>query len=246
MKIEVCCGSYLDALEAYRGGANRVELCSDLFFGGLTPSLGSFLLTKEHTNLEVAVMIRPREGGFCYTEDEFELMLKDGEIFIQNGADALVFGFLNSDGSIDFDKTKKMCQMVNNRCETVFHRAFDVSATPIVDALQNFKNIGINRILTSGREKTAIEGVHNIKEMIDHRGIEILPAGNIRAHNVEELWLKTGCSWVHTSAFEKLIDNSANHERILFTGTDAPQQGEYKKANSDIIRNIVDIGGRLL
>ena len=246
MKIEVCCGSYLDALEAYRGGANRVELCSDLFFGGLTPSLGSFLLTKEHTNLEVAVMIRPREGGFCYTEDEFELMLKDGEIFIQNGADALVFGFLNSDGSIDFDKTKKMCQMVNKRCETVFHRAFDVSATPIVDALQNFKNIGINRILTSGREKTAIEGAHNIKEMIAHRGIEILPAGNIRAHNVEELWLKTGCSWVHTSAFEKLIDNSANHERILFTGTDAPQQGEYKKANSDIIRNIVDIGGRLL
>lgn len=245
MKIEVCCGSYADALEAYKGGANRVELCSDLFFGGLTPSLGSFLLTKENTGLEVAVMIRPREGGFCYTDDEFELMLKDGEIFIQNGAEALVFGFLNSDGSIDFNRTKKMCEMVNKRCDTVFHKAFDVSITPLVEAVNKLKEIGISRILTAGKEKTAIEGAQNIKEMIALKDIEILPAGNVRAHNVEELWQKTGCEWVHTSAFESLMDASANHESILFTGTDAPKQGEYKKANSAIIRNIVDIGGRL-
>ena len=245
MKIEVCCGSYLDALEAYKGGAHRVELCSNLFFGGLTPSLGSFLLTKQNTNLEVAVMIRPREGGFCYTEDEFDLILKDGDIFIQNGADALVFGFLNGDGSIDFTKTKKMCQMVNNRCETVFHRAFDVSTTPIKEALLNFKSLGISRVLTSGREETAIKGAQTLKEMIELSEIEILPAGNIRAHNVEELWRKTGCSWVHTSAFENLIDSSANHESILFTSTSAPKQGEYKKSNSAIVRDIVDIGGRL-
>ena len=245
MKIEVCCGSYLDALEAYRGGASRVELCSNLFFGGLTPSIGSFLLTKKNTSLKVAVMIRPREGGFFYTDDEFELMLKDGEIFIQNGADALVFGFLNNDGSIDFERTKKMCQMVDNRCETVFHRAFDVSKTPIHEALEKFKSIGISRVLTSGREKTALEGASIIKEMIDFKGIEILPAGSIRSHNLEELWQKTKCSWVHTSAFESLIDGSANHESILFTGLSAPKQGEYKKANSAIVKDIVDVGGRL-
>lgn len=246
MKIEVCCGSYLDALEAYKGGASRVELCSSLFFGGLTPSLGAFLLTKKNTSLEIAVMIRPREGGFCYTDDEFELMLMDGEIFIQNGADALVFGFLNKDGSIDFDKTKKMCEMVDGRCQTVFHKAFDVSKTDLEESVVKLKEIGITRILTAGKEKTAEAGSANIKKMIDIGGIEILPAGNVRAHNLESLYKNTACNWVHTSAFESAVDSSANHESILFTGTKAPSQGEYSLANNEIVRNIVELAKKLI
>ena len=245
MKIEVCCGSYLDALKAYQGGANRVELCSSLFFGGLTPSLGAFLLTKENTNLEIAVMIRPREGGFCYTVDEFELMLKEGEIFIQNGADALVFGFLNIDGSIDFDKTKKMCEMVNGRCQTVFHKAFDVSSTDLEEATIKLKEIGISRILTAGKKKTAEEGMDNIKKMMDIGGIEILPAGNVRVYNLENLFKNTACEWVHTSAFEDVLDSSANHENILFTGTKAPMQGQYSRINSDTVKNIVELAKKL-
>lgn len=245
MKIEVCCGSYLDALEAYKGGANRVELCSSLFFGGLTPSLGAFLLTKKNTSLEIAVMIRPREGGFCYTDVEFELMLKDGEIFIQNGADALVFGFLNKDGSIDFNRTKKMCEMVNGRCQTVFHKAFDVSTTGLEEAVNKLKEIGISRILTAGKEKTAEDGSDNIKKMIDIGGIEILPAGNVRVYNLESLYKNTSCDWVHTSAFEAVIDLSANHENILFTGIKAPSQGEYSLVNSEIVRNIVELAEKL-
>ena len=245
MKIEVCCGSYLDALAAYKGGANRVELCSSLFFGGLTPSLGAFLLTKKNTNLEVAVMIRPREGGFCYTDDEFELMLKDGEIFIQNGADALVFGFLNKDGSIDFDTTKKMCEMVAGRCQTVFHKAFDVSTTALEESVIKLRQIGISRILTAGKEKTAEAGSDNIRKMIDIGGIEILPAGNVRAYNLEALYRTTGCDWVHTSAFEAAIDSSAEHESILFTGLKAPKQGEYSLANTETVRNIVELAKKL-
>jgi copper homeostasis protein len=246
VKIEVCCGSYLDALAAYKGGANRVELCSSLFFGGLTPSLGAFLLTKKNTSLEIAVMIRPREGGFCYTHDEFELILKDGEIFIQNGADALVFGFLNKDGSIDFDRTKKMCDMVDGRCQTVFHKAFDVSTTALEEAVNKLKEIGISRILTAGKEKTAGVGSNNIKKMIDIGGIEILPAGNVRAHNLEALYKSTACEWVHTSAFEAVIDSSSYHESILFTGTKAPEQGEYSVTNSTTVRNIVELAKNLI
>lgn len=246
MKIEVCCGSYLDALKAYKGGANRVELCSSLFFGGLTPSLGAFLMTKNNTNLEIAVMIRPREGGFCYTDDEFELMLMDGEIFIQNGANALVFGFLNSDGSIDFDKTKKMCEMVDGRCQTVFHKAFDVSTTALEEAVKKLKEIGISRILTAGKEKTAEDGSANIKKMIDIGGIEILPAGNVRAYNLESLYNNTACDWVHTSAFEDVIDSSANHESILFTGIKAPMQGQYSLINSETVRNIVELAKKII
>lgn len=246
MKIEVCCGSYLDALKAYDGGANRVELCSSLFFGGLTPSLGAFLMTKKNTNLEIAVMIRPREGGFCYTDDEFELMLMEGEIFIQNGADALVFGFLNSDGTIDFTKTKKMCEMVDGRCQTVFHKAFDVSTTDLEEAVKKLKEIGISRILTAGKEKTAEDGSANIKKMIDIGGIEILPAGNVRAYNLESLHKNTACDWVHTSAFEDVIDSSANHESILFTGTKAPMQGQYSLINSETVKNIVELAKKLV
>lgn len=246
MKIEICCGSYVDALEAQKGGANRVELCSDLFFGGLTPSLGSFLLTRKNTNLDIAVMLRPREGGFCYNKDELDVMIKDGEIFIENGTNAIVFGCLNTDGTIDYESCKRICNMVNGRCDVVFHRAFDVSKSPIDEAVKKLKSVGVTRILTSGREKTAIEGAANIKKMIECGGIEILPAGNIRAHNVEELCQITGCKWVHTSAFENFIDASGNHQNILFTGIDVPGQGEYKKANSDIVKKIVDIGGRLL
>ncbi len=246
MKIEVCCGSYLDALAAYKGGANRVELCSSLFFGGLTPSLGSFLLTKKKTNLEIAVMIRPREGGFYYTDDEFELMLKDGEIFIQNGADALVFGFLNKDGTIDFDRTKKMCDMVDGRCQTVFHKAFDVSTTALEESVIKLRQIGISRILTAGKEKTAELGSANIKKMIDIGGIEILPAGNVRVYNLEALFNNTGCDWVHTSAFESVIDSSAKHESILFTGLKAPNQGEYSLTNSNTVRNIVELAKKII
>lgn len=245
MKIEVCCGSYLDALNAYKGGAARIELCSSLFFGGLTPSLGAFLLAKENTDLEIAVMIRPREGGFCYTDDEFELMLKDGEIFIKNGADALVFGFLNSDGTIDFDKTKKMCEMVNGRCQTVFHKAFDVSTTDLEEAVIKLREIGISRILTAGKEKTAELGSANIKKMIEMGGIEILPAGSIRAHNLEALYMNTSCNWVHTSAFEDILDLSANHESIFFTGTKEPMQGQYSLTNSDTVRTIVELAKKL-
>lgn len=246
MKIEVCCGSYIDALEAYRGGADRVELCSSLFFGGLTPSLGSFLLTKKNTKLEISVMIRPREAGFCYTDDEFELMLKDSEIFIENGADSLVFGFLNNDGTIDFDKTKKMCDFVNGRCKTVFHKAFDVSTTGLEEAVNGLKELGISRILTAGKGKTAEAGSANIKKMIDIGGIEILPAGSIRVHNLEELHRRTACDWVHTSAFETVLDSSANNDSILFTGIKAPAQGEFSFVNSNTVKNIVELAKKLI
>lgn len=242
MKIEVCCGSYADALAAYKGGANRVELCASLFFGGLTPSFGSFSMTKKNTNLEIAVMLRPREGGFYYSEDELELLIEDGKIFIEHGADAIVFGCLNSDRTINYEACKRVCNMVDGRCEIVFHRAFDISASPIDEAVARLRDIGVSRILSSGREKTAIEGSKNLKRMIDIGGIQILPAGSIRVHNLESLWQETGCDYVHTSAFESHIDPSAIHDNIFFTGITAPKQGEYSLASSDIIKTIVEFG----
>lgn len=239
MKIEVCCGSYADAVSAFEGGADRVELCSDLFFGGLTPSIGALKLLKSKYKGDVSVMVRPRESGFCYSDDEFELMLTDCEEFIKNGADGVVFGFLTSDGYIDYEKTKIFVDKVNGRCKTVFHKAFDVAKDPIEEAVKKLSEIGVSRILTCGRGITAVDGAENIKKMIDMNLLEILPAGSIRIHNAEELHEKTGCDFVHTSAFESMSDKSALNDIIKFTSVKLPEQDVYSKVNTDTVKNIV-------
>lgn len=245
MNIEVCCGSYVDALNAHCGGAKRVELCSNLFFGGLTPSLGALKLLKKNTTLDVAVMIRPREGGFCYTKDEFDLMKENTQLFIENGADAVVFGFLKKDSTIDYNKCEELIKLVNNRCDTVFHKAFDVSTEPLIESAKMLKNIGITRILTGGKKTTALDGALNLKKLINLGGIEILPAGSIRKHNIEELHKKTNCRWVHTSAFENSYDNSGLNENIKFTNTILPMQGQYSQTNIEIVKEIVNLGRTL-
>ena len=239
MKVEVCCGSYTDALSAFKGGADRVELCADLFFGGLTPSLGSLKLLRKQFDREISVMVRPRESGFCYSKDEVELMFADAEEFINNGADGLVFGFLNSDGYIDYELTEKFVKFVNGRCKTVFHKAFDVAKDNLEDSVKKLSEIGVTRILTSGKSKNALEGAENIKKMIDLNLLEILPAGSIRIHNIDELQSKTGCNFVHTSAFETLSDKSALNDKINFTSVKLPAQEDYSSVNQVIVENIV-------
>jgi len=96
--IEVCCGSTDDAVEAERGGAARVELNSSLFFGGLTPSLGSVIEAKKRLSIPVIVMIRPRGGGFCYTQAEMAAMLHDARLAVEHGAEGLAFGILTPEG----------------------------------------------------------------------------------------------------------------------------------------------------
>lgn len=246
MKIEVCCGSYCDALEAFKGGADRVELCSSLFFGGLTPSIGSLKMLKKKTDLEVSVMVRPREGGFCYTEEEFELMLCDAQAFIENGADGIVFGFLHSDGTLDYERTRIFTEHIGKKCKAVFHKALDVSKSPLLEGAKMLKNIGIDRILTSGGKKTALLGADNIKKLIEIGGIEIMAGGSVRNGNIEELYNKTGCTWVHTSGFESRFDLSMRSEEIFFTGKTAPEQGEYSLVNHKIIEEITQTGRKLI
>lgn len=103
--LEICCGSHEDALAAYNGGAKQIELNAALALGGLTPSLASLTLTKRHTDLKVICMVRPRGGGFCYSEKEFEVMMADCQLLLVNGADGIVFGFLNPDLTIDINRT---------------------------------------------------------------------------------------------------------------------------------------------
>ena len=120
--IEVCCGSYDDALASYRGGAKRIELNSALYLGGLTPSLASLILTKKNTDLKVITMVRPRAAGFCYRDEEFETMKLDVTLMLENGADGVAFGCLTSDSEIDVKQTKEIVDIIKSfNKEVVFH-----------------------------------------------------------------------------------------------------------------------------
>lgn len=237
MTIEVCCGGYKDAIAAYRGGADRVELCSDILYGGLTPTLGTLALTKENTDLECSCMLRCREGGFCYDGHEFAVMKKDAELFISMGCDGLVFGFLTREGFIDYEMTARMCDFIDGRCKCVFHKAFDCSKDELRAAHAALKKAGIDRILTSGRAKTALEGVSVLKELNSLGGIEIMAGGSVRSHNIKELFEKSGCNSFHTSAFEWLSDDSARSPFISFSPKKGFEDGQYMEAQESVIRD---------
>ena len=129
--FEVCAGSVQDCINAQLGGADRVELNGALHLGGLTPSLAMLRLVKEKTSLKVVCMDRPRAAGFCYDEVETETMFEDAKILLENGADGISFGFLNSDATINETETKKMVDLIHHyQKEAVFHRAFDCVSDP--------------------------------------------------------------------------------------------------------------------
>ena len=109
--LEVCCGSADDVIQAHKAGADRVELNSDLFHGGLTPTLGELVVAKRETGMKIMTMVRPREGGFCYTEAEFATAVEDAKLLLSHGADGLVFGFLHQNGTLDRERTRVLAEL---------------------------------------------------------------------------------------------------------------------------------------
>ena len=160
--LEVCCGSADDVIEAWKAGANRVELNSSLFHGGLTPTIGSLQVVKKEVPLPVMTMIRPRAGGFCYTPMEFKTAIADAQLMIRHGTDGLVFGFLNEDGTVDKARTGELAAIAGDKT-TVFHRALDV--TPDWrKALETLIGLGITRVLTSGQAPSVFYALDTIAQ----------------------------------------------------------------------------------
>jgi copper homeostasis protein len=240
--IEVCCGSVDDAVEAEKGSADRIELNSSLFLGGLTPSIGSIIETKRRLKIPVMVMIRPRAGGFCYTQAEMAVMLNDAKLALEYDADGLVFGILTKDGYIDMDRCRQILELANGR-EVVFHRAFDVTPEPL-KALDQLIELGFTRVLTSGQQRSVPEGAELIKKLITRASnkIEILPGGGIRTHNVRSIIAQTGTNQVHLSAFGQQLDKSTHHRpHITFGGALHPPEDRYDLIDSTTIQSISDL-----
>lgn len=186
--IEICLENSQSVLAAQEGGADRVELCSDLFEGGLTPTLGMFRTARKLADkIKINVMIRPRGGDFCYSQEEFNVMQEDLHIFKEEGADGLVFGILNTDGTIDKERSEALLQKAGN-LPCTFHRAFDM--TPDGKAsLETLINLGFTRVLTSGLEPTVPEGAFFLRELVQEAGkrIIVMPGCGLNERNFKRM-----------------------------------------------------------
>ena len=208
--VEICCGSIEDCALADTFPVDRIELNSGIELGGLTPSLGTLIESKKATKLPICCMVRPRTAGFVYTEAQFQSMLQDAELLLKHGADGIVFGFLNSDTTIDVKRTKEMTNLIKSYGkEAVFHKAFD--KTPDKHkACEILIECKVDRILTSGGENYPHieQGFETLKELIEQYNdqITILVGGGVRAHNVHEILETTKCTQIHMTAKEMMND----------------------------------------
>lgn len=204
--LEVCVDSVESALEAEKGGANRLELCSALIIGGITPSQSLFNAVRKACKIKINVLIRPRFGDFCYSQEEFNNILDDVKLYNSLGADGVVVGCLLPDGNLDVERMKALKSAAGSM-DVTLHRAFDMCKNPLL-AINQCKEIGINTILTSGQRENCALGVENLATYKKEANsqIDILAGGGISADVIQEIQPKTGLKCFHMSG--KITENS--------------------------------------
>ena len=184
---EVCVESFSEALAAEKRGADRIELCDNLYLGGTTPSYGTIKMAMEKLSIPAFPIIRPRGGSFYYSKEEIEIMKEDIKICKSLGAKGVVLGVLTADNKVDFETLKELVDLASPM-EVTFHKAVDELENP-VEVIDRFVEIGVKRILSSGTKETALEGKNILNAMIkkaDNR-IIILIAGKVTNDNLDEV-----------------------------------------------------------
>ena len=199
MKLEICANSYQSAINAQKAGADRIEICSELSVGGITPSYGLLKKISQEIKIPINVLIRPRSGDFCYSDDEFEIMKKNIKLCKKFGFNGIVSGVLNADNSIDIQRTKELITL-SNPLSFTFHRAFDCVLNP-EKSLEILIKIGVDRILTSGLEEKAKDGIELLKKLqkIAENKLIILAGSGINSKNALH-FKEAGFKEIHTSA----------------------------------------------
>ncbi len=230
---EVVVFSAEGAINAQMGGVQRVELCDNSTEGGTTPSIGTILIARKKLHIKLFVMIRPRGGDFLYSKNEFAVMQADIEYCKKIGANGVVFGILNSNGTVDTNRCKILVDIAKPLSVT-FHRAFDRTSNP-KKALEDIISCGFDRILTSGQKPTAIDGIELIADIIKQANgrIIIMPGGGVRKENVLKLKRNTGANEFHTSA-RTILKSEMNNPKSTFI------ESEILGTDISIIKDFVD------
>lgn len=210
--LEVCADSVQSAVSAQEGGADRIELCSGLVIGGLSPSPALFRQVRRYTDLKIRTLLRPRFGDFCYDDYEFQTLKDEVEMFRDLGADGVVIGVLNPDGTLNMEQMKELKDAAGS-LKVTLHRAFDVCRDPC-EALEQCAALGIDTILTSGQKSSAWEGrtlLSELSEQADGR-VEILAGAGINPGIIRKLAEYTGIRAFHMSG-KKILDSRMEFRR---------------------------------
>lgn len=242
IKVEVCLSGIESAIAAQKGGANRVELCGCLSVGGTTPSRGTIELVRQHIDIDLYVMIRPRRGDFAYSAYEFEEMKRDIEAAKESGAQGVVFGILKPNGMVDKRRAGELLALARPMGVT-FHRAFDMTRDPF-EALEDLIELGIDRVLTSGQADSALAGQELLAELVkqaDDRIIMMAGVG-ITENNVRQIIRGSGVKEIHVrSGCSQVIESVMQFRNPAIPMGGAPELSEYviRQTSAERVRSIV-------
>lgn len=219
MDIEICCNSVQSAVNAKRGGAVRIELCQDLEGGGTTPSAAAIDYCAHVLGLQTRVLVRPRRGNFCYSEQEYEVVKRDVLECKRLGASAVVVGFLTEGGKVDVERTSEVVRLAAPM-EVTFHRAFDeLPAAEAPAALEQIIGCGCHKLLTSGCAPTALQGVEVLRQLVELSGgrIGIIAASGVTPQTIGEIVRKSGVREAHGSC-KHVVDGVTETDAALVSG----------------------------
>lgn len=234
--LEACVDSVESALEAQAGGADRLELCGNLIIGGTTPSPCMFEQLREVSDICTHILIRPRFGDFCYTDHEFQIMLKEVQLFRERNADGIVIGILKPDGTLDMERMKRLMEAAGDLSVTL-HRAFDVCADPVA-AMEQAKELGIHTILTSGQKNHCLDGRDLLKELVnlENGRITIQAGGGVDAEVIRKLQPYTGAHAFHMSGKRILASSMVYRKEDVSMGLPSLSEFEIYRTDRERIR----------
>ena len=241
VKFEICSGSLQSALNAQEAGAHRVELCSALSLGGLTPSYGFIELARKRLKIDVNVLIRPRQGDFLYDSDEVAVMIRDIIACAQMGVNGVVIGALDPFGNVDVDACRAMVAVAKHHGMSVtFHRAID-RACNIMAALEDVISTGADRVLSSGGKPTSPEGLETLAQMNAAAAgrIIIMPGGGVNTGNIRQILEGTGAQEIHFSGSQNIQSEMVYREGVSFTPDSLGGDFTRTESSTEKIRQMI-------
>ena len=237
--FEICANSAESCVAAQAGGAHRVELCASMPEGGTTPSFGEIRLARKLIDIRLHVIIRPRGGDFLYTPLELDIMEEDIHMARQAGADGVVFGCLTPEGDLDMPAMRRLMK-ISEGMSVTFHRAFDYVRSP-EQVLEHLIDLGVNRVLTSGQQPTAMQGASLLAELVRQAAgrIVIMPGCGVNEWNIAELAARTGASEFHFSARELKESKMLLRNPALSMGSSDQDEYAHPVTTAERVRHTI-------
>lgn len=238
--LEVCVDSVESAVNAERGGADRLELCSDLIVGGVTPSLALFERVREKVTIPIHVLLRPRFGDFLYSEEELEILIRQASLFKEAGADNLVIGCLTKEGRLDMEANARIIEAAGT-IPVNLHRAFDM-CRDMDEALEDAKKLGVVSILTSGGCASALEGFDTLNHLKQNAGsIDIIAGAGVNPESLRYMKEHSCLTSFHMSGKKVLKSQMEYRNPKVSMGLPSLSEYEIWQTDEETIRQAKNI-----